>query len=394
MAAGAATAAAVAAVALGAPAAWAPVGCSATTAVGLALGWVWARRAQQGASPADPVPRRSGASGRSAVRDAADLVDQLLQQGRAALLLRPQILQRLTPEQADQARRALQDTMALVAAGVVVPGFAGHVLVDGSEPSNCAAHPVALEAYYLDRYCVTNAQFQEFVNDGGYQDEALWNPEIWPAVPDLVDSTGCPGPRYWAEGTYRLGEEDLPVVGVNWYEACAFARWAGKRLPTSAEWEKAASCPVQIAPGTVVQRKYPWGESMDRARANVWGSEPGRVVAVHAFGGGACAGGIYQLIGNVWEWTADDFHGRGQPRLILPTPMKAIRGGAFDTYCDNQATCQYESGDTPMSRKHNIGFRCALSAAELEPVLDEFEGALLDAGPHDRAADSLSEARA
>ena len=136
---------------------------------------------------------------------------------------------------------------------------------------------------------------------------AIWDQEIWPAVLDFVDQTGHPGPRFWHNGRYPRGEDNHPVVGVSWYEAAAYARWVGKRLPTDAEWVKAGSWPVALAGHPLLQRRYPWGEAMDRGRANLWGSGPGRTVSVDQFPGGVSVGGVQQLIGNVWEWTADAF---------------------------------------------------------------------------------------
>jgi iron(II)-dependent oxidoreductase len=153
---------------------------------------------------------------------------------------------------------------------------------------------------------------------------------------------------------------------VSWYEASACARWLGKRLPSDAEWVKAVAWPVQLSPAVRVQRRYPWGDTMDRAKANLWGSGPGRIVSVHAFAAGTSVGGVQQLVGNVWEWlsgafAADDRDGS----LRLPTPMKSIRGGAFDTYFDDQAACQFQSGENPLARRHNIGFRCAIGVCDL-----------------------------
>ena len=124
---------------------------------------------------------------------------------------------------------------------------------------------------------------------------------------DLVDQTGQPGPAFWQHGRYLPGEEDLPVVGVSWYEAQACARWMGKRLPTDAEWVKAACWPVATDGTAMIQRRFPWGDGLDRSRANLWGSGPNRVVAVTEFPSGASVGGIYQMVGNVWEWNANDF---------------------------------------------------------------------------------------
>ena len=106
-----------------------------------------------------------------------------------------------------------------------------------------------VEALYLDRYPVTNLEFQQFVNAGGYEKLEYWDEEALPALLDFVDQTGQPGPRYWIEGHYQGGEERRPVVGVSWYEASAYARWVGKRLPTDAEWTKAGAWPVEVGAG-------------------------------------------------------------------------------------------------------------------------------------------------
>ena len=113
-----------------------------------------------------------------------------------------------------------------------------------------------------------------------------------------------------------------------------------------------------------MQRKYPWGNTMERQRANLWGSGPGNTTPIGEFSSGVSVGGVYQMIGNVWEWTADDFQWVAAGRPIEPL-LKSIRGGAFDTYFDNQATSQFASGENPLGRKHNIGFRCALGICDL-----------------------------
>ena len=100
---------------------------------------------------------------------------------------------------------------------------------------------VRVEGVYLDRYPVTNHQYQKFVDDGGYEQMSIWDRNIWPAVLDFVDRTGHSGPRFWSDGRYPDGLKDHPVVGVSWYEAVAYSRWVGKRLPSDPEWVKAGS---------------------------------------------------------------------------------------------------------------------------------------------------------
>jgi formylglycine-generating enzyme required for sulfatase activity len=109
---------------------------------------------------------------------------------------------------------------------------------------------------------------------------------------------------------------------------------------------------------------------MDRTRANLWGAGSGTLAPVTAFAGGVSVGGAYQLIGNVWEWTTDEFQPQDGSIVRVEggafgSALKSLRGGAFDTYFDSQATCQFQSGDHALARKHNIGFRCALSICDL-----------------------------
>ena len=303
--------------------------------------------------------------------DIGELVQQMLAQSRYAILLRKQVVGHLTPENFRRTTDALQRTMALVPEGGVVLAAGGHGESpdDGDDPAvgdgPASGRLVQVAAFFLDRYPVTNGEYQAFVAGGGYREIALWDAKVWPAVLDMVDETGLPGPRFWKSGRPLPGEENLPVVGVSWYEAAAFARWVGKRLPTDAEWVKAACWPVAMNDHAMAYRRYPWGETMDRSRANVWGSGPNRVVGVDEFAGGVSVGGVYQLIGNVWEWTGGSFRGNLEDDAKSAAPMKSIRGGAFDTYFDTQATCQFGSGEYPLSRRHNVGFRCAINVCDL-----------------------------
>jgi iron(II)-dependent oxidoreductase len=298
--------------------------------------------------------------------DTDALVRRILAQSRHALLLRKQIVANLREEQFQEACEQLRARMALVPEGDVVLGE--NNAAEGEQmslPSATGGRRVRVAPLFLDRYAVTNRQYYDFVAAGGYRDRSLWDPQVWPAVPDLVDRTGQPGPAFWEHGCYLPSEEDLPVVGVSWYEAQACARWMGKRLPSDAEWVKAACWPVATDGAAMIQRRFPWGDSMDRSRANLWGSGPNRVVPVTEFAAGASVGGVYQMVGNVWEWSASDYRLPPNHTSVGAVALKNIRGGAFDTYFDNQVTCQFESGEFPMSRRHNIGFRCAIGTCDL-----------------------------
>ena len=341
----------------------------------LGMGW-FSKKAKNGSgssadetdshSPA-PMPISSGQE----PEEANDLVDMMLSQGRFPLLLRPQISAGLDENHFRLAMAALEDGMGLVPDGEVTlertTGGASDNPYEGESATPAQGRIVSVNRFFLDRHPVTNALYREFVAAGGYEKMALWDDTIWTAIFDLVDQTGAPGPRYWKNGTFLPGGENLPVVGVNWYEASAYARWVGKRLPSDAEWVKAGSWPVPISSKTHMQRKYPWGDSMDIERANVWGAATGRIVPVTDFAEGMSVGGIYQLVGNVWEWTGGNYRldEEAAGQAVLSTPLKSIRGGAYDTYFDNQATCQFQSGENPLSRRHNIGFRCVVGVCDL-----------------------------
>jgi iron(II)-dependent oxidoreductase len=320
------------------------------------------------------------------------LVDELLYHERYALLLRPEAKQHLTQLQVVRAVRLLDEAMALVPAGRVLLGQLAEQsnstcgAVD-TDPRMTKRNLVTIESVYLDRFAVTNEQYQKFVDAGGYEQLEYWHEEALPALLDFVDQTGAPGPRYWEDGQYLPGEQRLPVVGVSWYEAWAYARWVGKRLPTDAEWTKAGAWPVESSPGRVAQRRYPWGESFDIRRAHLYGSGNTGPMPVDEFPGGVSVGGIHQLIGNVWEWTSTPLVELGDPTLHVSEAVISIRGGAFDTYFENQATCHYQSGDHPLARRANIGFRLALPMSDLE-VVHEDDGSRVVDEPVDSASET------
>ncbi|MHB8899479.1 MAG: SUMF1/EgtB/PvdO family nonheme iron enzyme [Thermoguttaceae bacterium] len=347
---------------------WATVGGLCLVA-GIAMGVV--ARVRGGRHPASPGANHKPKPFKPARSDDPDsLVAQMLAQGRGALLLRPQVARDLDQHQFEATLEDLQTKMALVPDGTVVLGDGEdmeHSSRQSDSPWHARQRAIRVAPYFLDRYPVTNRDYYAFVSSGGYEQITYWDTAIWPAVLDFVDQTQQPGPRFWRDGYCAAGDEDHPVVGVCWYEAAAFARWAGKRLPTDAEWVKSGVWPVKLSETQSSQRRYPWGETMDRTKANLWGTGPGRTAPVSEYEEGVSVGGIYQLIGNVWEWTRSDYLPSYFPaeEFISESPLKSVRGGAFDTYFDNQATCQFQSGDVQMARRRNIGFRCALSVTDL-----------------------------
>jgi formylglycine-generating enzyme required for sulfatase activity len=257
---------------------------------------------------------------------------------------------------------ALEEDMALVPAGEIAPRA-------GSAPGE---RPPYVAALFIDRCAVTNAQFATFVAEGGYDAADLWPEEVWPNVAQFVDHGGYPGPKYWDRGRCPKKLGGHPVVGVCWYEANAYAVWAGKRLPSSIEWERAGTWPTNLDDQATSVR-YPWGNSFDPKRANIWSSGHGGTVEANAYRDGCTPNGVYQLVGNVWEWVADEYLGpavREGLRIFLDQQMAEIRGGSYDTYFDAQATCRFRTGQPLLFRGPNVGFRCVLSADDLRRPAD------------------------
>ena len=219
--------------------------------------------------------------------------------------------------------------------------------------------------FLLAKHTVTNVQFQKFVDAGGYANLELWPQDIWPHLIDFKDLTDHQAPRYWKNGRHNKLLANHPVVGVNAYEADAYCKWAGYRLPTEAQWQMAATWRIRSAANTL--RRYPWGDALDIHKCNIWASCIGRTTPVDAYKNGAAPNDVVQLIGNVWEWTASDFElldETNQP-VVGDMLMRTIRGGAFDTYFAAQSTSMFRTGLPCIARPHNVGFRCALELSDV-----------------------------
>lgn len=244
---------------------------------------------------------------------------------------------------------------------------------------------VKLPSFYMDKYTVTNRQFAKFVEETGYVTDAekfgwsyvfhLFVPTDLPQEDILGRADGTP---WWIgvkgadwrhpEGRLSSIESrlDHPVVHVSWNDAKAYAHWAGKRLPTEAEWEYAAA-------GGVVDRKFPWGDELEqdgRHHCNVWQGEfPVHNTEADGFLGTAPvdsyepnAFGLYNMSGNVWEWCEDTF--TNLPTLVneatLDPTLKVIKGGSYlchKSYC-NRYRIAARTFNTVDSSTGHMGFRC------------------------------------
>lgn len=222
----------------------------------------------------------------------------------------------------------------------------------GQYDSERPTHQVRLDDFYIDRYPVTNEEYKRFIDDTGRP--APYYTVEWA---DADDYNWNPDKR-----TPPEGKEKHPVVLVSWEDARAYAAWAGKRLPTEAEWERAA----RGADG----RRWPWGDEFARGRCNTRESGLGGTAPVDAFTP-ACDSpdGVADMIGNVWEWTSS---------LFRPYPYDAndgresyeaegwrvLRGGSWSNDLDRARCTARLDGDFLFFK--NVGFRCAVSADKVE----------------------------
>ncbi len=265
------------------------------------------------------------------------------------------------------------DTEILIPAGPFVMGTD----TDGSAYDNeRPAHAVDLPAFSIDRTPTTNRDFLRFVDAGGYDDPSHWTRAGW----EWRQQANLSHPEFWQPSTdgwlrRRFGHTepvppDEPVQHVSWYEADAYARWAGKRLPSEAEWEKAASW--DPGRGIGEQRRWPWGNDIaEPPPAALWGATARwGPDAVGAHPDGASAGGVLDLIGGVWEWTNSDFTPypgfssfpyREYSEVFFGSEYKVLRGGSWATSAHAISTT-FRNWDYPIRRQIFSGVRCARDA--------------------------------
>jgi iron(II)-dependent oxidoreductase len=235
------------------------------------------------------------------------------------------------------------------------------------------AHELRLDPFWIDTVPVTNRAFMEFIDAGGYHDRRWWTDAGW----EVRCRENLEHPAFWRhEGgsswsRVRFGwrepvPPDEPVQHACWYEADAYARFRGRRLPTEPEWEKAAAW----GPGAARARRYPWGEDPpDPTRANL-DQRYFRPAPVGAYPAGASAYGCQQMIGDVWEWTSSDFTPypgfrafpyREYSEVFYGPEYKVLRGGSWAT--SNRAVRNtFRNWDYPVRRQIFAGFRCARDA--------------------------------
>ena len=248
--------------------------------------------------------------------------------------------------------------MVLIPAGDFRMGSNDSQADDDEKP----VHTVYVNAFYMDTYEVTNAQFKAFVDAN-----PPWQKDN---IPDKYHNGGYL--KHWRGNSYPSGKGNHPVVYVSWYAAMAYAQWVDKRLPTEAEWEKAAS-------GGLVDKKYSWGNAIDTSQAN-YNAGVGNTTSVGIYAPNGY--GLYDMAGNVWEWCLDayddGFYARSQRRNPLAgeitltevmtnykniTTLRVLRGGGwFDTARGVRVANRFRAAPTVTA--DDIGFRCARAVTQ------------------------------
>jgi iron(II)-dependent oxidoreductase len=221
--------------------------------------------------------------------------------------------------------------MSMVTAGQF---WMGSSLDESKNESEKPRHRVFLGTYYIDKYPVTNQAYRRFLRE-----------------------TGHPQPLFWTDPQFN--HPSHPVVGLSWYDALAYCNWANKRLPTEAEWEKAAKGEANFI--------YPWGNEFKPGMANV-DAVLSHTSPVDQFFMGISPYGCLDMIGNVWEWCYDWFDEKfytmspaNNPKGPENGKKKVIRGGGWDTISFNARNAFRFFAD-PASKSPNIGFRCVVDA--------------------------------
>ena len=274
------------------------------------------------------------------------------------------------------ARRDLPPGRPVADDRVFIPGGQFILGVDAdSEPFSLdnerPAHAVDVAPFWIGRVPVTSRQWSEFIADGGYKRSDLWSARGW----EHRIEADLERPKFWsAAGTRRrFGiEEDVPpdepVQHICYFEAEAFAKWSGARLPTEIEWEKACAWD----PAANARRPWPWGASPPTAELANLGGHGLRPAEAGAYPRGASAYGVEQMIGDVWEWTSSDFTGwpgftpmiyRRYSEPFFGGDYKVLRGGSWAVAAP-VIRPSYRNWDHPIRRQIFTGLRLAWDAGD------------------------------
>lgn len=234
---------------------------------------------------------------------------------------------------------------------------------NGSPTKEQPRHQVYLDAFWIDQTEVMNAQFARFVNETGYQTVAeiagrssVYKGSTW------VEIANADWRQPNGAGDSINNKSTHPVVHIAWQDASTYCVWSGGRLPTEAEWEKAARGNTQST--------YPWGNAAPSSQYSNYNNFVMDTVAVGSYPRGSSAYGVYDMAGNVWEWVADwydedyyQYSTQNNPQGPTSGSKRVFRGGSFDDTADH-ITATVRVGFDPNRTSSSIGFRCVVDVAQ------------------------------
>ena len=257
----------------------------------------------------------------------------------------------------NQSESAETDTV-LIPAGPFLMGSPSESALHGQSP----AREVYLDAYFIDKHEVTIQEYERFIQEGGYRNKKFWTKAGWKFIEqNQIQGYLAMGQPITTQSNYGLyNAPNQPIIGISWYEADAYCRWAGKRLPTEAEWEKAARGTEGFL--------YPWGNKMNFENLSYRVANGRRTVPVGSFPTGASPYGIVDMAGNVWEWCSDWYDKAYYTKSPSRNPKgpksgmhRVLRGGGWGaTRLQLRSTYRYY--DLPTYRGFNAGCRCVKDA--------------------------------
>jgi len=253
-----------------------------------------------------------------------------------------------------QALRPPSGGMVSVPAGIYPIG-------DDLHTAERPAHSLKTEGFLIGIFPVTNAEFAQFMAEEGYQQENYWLPEGW----RLIQEKSIHAPAFWNTPGHSSGVDypDYPVVGISWYEAMAFATWAGKRLPTEVEWEMACR--------GVEGRIWPWGNHWQPGWANTAEAGVFNLAPVGWFPESQSLNGCHDLIGQCYEWTSSLYlpypYLKEQAEDLVRSEPRSLRGCAWSARGPYFTRASYRFFQPPEHRHSDIGFRCVQNAGNNYP---------------------------
>jgi formylglycine-generating enzyme required for sulfatase activity len=271
-------------------------------------------------------------------------------------------------------KSSLKIEMISIPAGSFLMGYSGVGNdKDYSKSDEHPQHSVTLAAYSIGKYDVTRGQYKQFMKAGGYSNKSYWSGEgwKWKVNAKRTEPDRWAAKQTWGKQTFTQ-TDNHPVVGVTYYEAEAFCKWAGGHLPTEAQWERAARWNSKTKHANV----YPWGDVWDAEKCNNYsdhnsaggGYQNLQTAPVGSYPSGASPAGCQDMAGNVWEWCKDwygeEYYSQSpssDPQGPTSGSSRVLRGGGWGNYGDSSYRCAFRYSSAPSDGYILYGFRLCRS---------------------------------